>query len=65
MANGIIEAMAAHNRSHLSANGYDANWLRDLEPLHPPEDDGCHPLLPDEAYGGEVESNVMQFPARC
>lgn len=64
MVDGMLEAMAAHDRSHLSANGYDATWLRDLEPMHPPEDDGCPPPLPDEAYAGEVESTVMQFPAR-
>ena len=46
------------------ADGYDASWLQHLEPLHPAqEDDGCPPPLPDQAYAGEVESNVMQFPA--
>lgn len=64
MADGIFDAMAERDRAHQKANGYDSSWLQDLEPLHPAEDDDCPPPLPDEAYAGEVESNVMQFPAR-
>lgn len=43
----------------------DAFWPRELQPaLRMDDDDGCPPPLPDEAYAGEVENNVMRFRAR-